>query len=1250
MYKFLKITGYVFLSILLCLYLTFLFILPKAINVNTYKSQIQQSVKDNTELVVDFDNIEVLTTPFLEAGAKVKNLSVKLPDGSILFSADSIKGKVFLPSLLWLSVRVTGAEVNSPYLNVEIMNGEKFKVSKIYEDIINKQRAERRANPQKNIEEENSLPFDISKIKVFVPNFKLNNYNVVVNDLKAKHKLTLCGEDLKLGYYNGEYAKLKTNAKFLSDDVVNITANLDIASFIPKFTPSEVEEDDEAVFALPFINPVLAYRDYNLKSDINSKITVKQNKKDKKISAKGYLNIDNTTLTLSGLELPKSYFNVLAKGQTLDIDTNLYVTDVENLALSGQINYGKKPYTDISVKASKLHFANILTIVKAYMDTIHIKNGIENMSASGYLQSDFRVKTDFKSLESQGNFVIRDGNIYDRNVGLLFENINANFLLDNNMLQVKDTHVLINKHPLSVSGKIDETSLADVKVNADRIPLKGLYLAFAPKDIKNSYNLNSGCLTLKAKLTGEIKELIALAKVEVEDFVFTDKLSNFVVSNKSARFGIINTPDLLRGKFKNQGFRLTIPATKSVIYNDLLVADIDDKDIILKDSSINLNAKSNVNFNAKVLNYLANPDVKMVADGILYDMDLKTLVGDSIAPYLHSKGGIPLKVNFGSKGKKMKAVVQLQSDAESFITPVTIDQFRGKNILAQLLIEKNADVIKVYKSGLFVRKSHAKFRDELSTNLLNAKEIVGVRAMVSNLSTTPFINLLKITLKEDLNGTICVFPKSRFTASGKIHAYGKIEEPKFFGSFNLRNISIPELLTHIRNVTLEMNVSDIVLNLRDIVANGSDFNVDILTNLSLLKNSKIKDIRLNSRLIDLDKLMQVSSVVLNNLPKSQSSSASEPADIPVEVQNGSINIRKITTGDIVVKNTTGKLSLFDNVLYLRNLQTHPIGGNVIGDASMNLVTTDMSAKLVGSGFDMEKVMLDAMQMKDMLSGDMNFIADVSLSGATMLEQMKSLKGYVDFNIKNGQLGPFGKFENFLMAENIRENPFFSSTIGSIITNIVTIDTSHFNTLYGHLTFKDGFAEISPIKSQGNVMSMYIAGKVGLIDNSADLKLRGKLGSMISDSLGPLANINPVNLIKNTPGLNVVAAKTFAIFCESVSQEEMDALPELSDKSDDYATKFQIVLRGDTRKPLKMIKSFKWLALNSDIESAQNFVDTIPIPAEGEENLSVDELIKLRAEQANAVETSRAVDNEETNNNEKSSLFDKLKGKFSKEDK
>ena len=446
---------------------------------------------------------------------------------------------------------------------------------------------------------------------------------------------------------------------------------------------------------------------------------------------------------------------------------------------------------------------------------------------------------------------------------------------------------------------------------------------------------------------------------------------------------------------------------------------------------------------------------------------------------------------------------------------------------------------------------------------------------------------------------------------------------------------MPELFTNIRDIDIGISSKDLKIGIKDVNANGSDFNIDILSSLKNLAESKISTVRVNSRLINLDKLTEITEAMTEILPQQPAQATN--ADIPIEVLDGSINLNRIKTGDMIVRNTTSKISLAKNTLYLDNLKTHPIGGYVEGKAAVNIVTYELMAKVQGRGFDMEKVLLVTMQMKDMLSGDMRFIADIKLKGLELEEQLKTLKGYVDFDIKDGQLGPFGKFENFLMAENLRENAFFSSTIGSIIKNIVTIDTSHFNNMFGHLTFNDGFAQISPIKTQGDVMSMYIAGKIGLVDNSADMKTRGKLASTFSDSLGPLANINPVNLVKNTPGLNIVAAKTFSIFCEQVSTEEMEALPSLAEnKSDDSATKFQIVLRGDTRKPLKMIKSFKWLALDSEIESAQNFVDTMPIPQTGEENLSVEEIIQIRNLQKTQTRPAETVDKKQSK-----SLFKKI---------
>ena len=123
--------------------------------------------------------------------------------------------------------------------------------------------------------------------------------------------------------------------------------------------------------------------------------------------------------------------------------------------------------------------------------------------------------------------------------------------------------------------------------------------------------------------------------------------------------------------------------------------------------------------------------------------------------------------------------------------------------------------------------------------------------------------------------------------------------------------------------------------------------------------------------------------------------------------------------------------------------------------------------------------------------------------------------------------------------------------------------------------------------------------------------------MISNALGPIAQVNPVNLVKVTPGLNVVMAQAFSIFCEQVTPEEMAVLPKLSGNDDDMATKFQIVLRGDVNKPLKLVKSFKWLALSSDIENAQNFVSTLPDPSiiDDPQNATIEAILQAQQELA-----------------------------------
>lgn len=1222
MKKFLKISGCVLGGLLIVLYAAFLFVVPHVINPDTYKNDIQNLVLENTGLKLDYGKVKIITNPLLEAGVKIKDIKVSLPDGSNVVSMDSFKGKVFIPSILWRTVRVSCAKVVNPKLNIEILpDGSQFKAVRVYEDLVNERRKDKLLHPEKYAKSEiKELPIDISKIRINIPAVKLKNYSAVISDMQTTHKLTLKGEEVKLGYNNGEFARIKADAVLLNDDQTNITANVNIDTALPEIKlPEKEEEDLEAVYSIPFVNPVEVYRNYNLKSNVNSKLKIRKDSKGSHLNIKGFLNVDDTSITLSGLELPKSHFRLIAKGHLAEIDSNLYVTSKDYINLFGKINHGKKPSLDLTLKSTKIYLNNLLNVVKAYFASVNVISDIDKMQADGYFLADATMKTNFKKMESDGYVIVRGGKVSDSNIGLLFDDIKANIIASDNVINISNTHLLINNRPVDVSGKITPSSFVNLDVKGDKIPLVPLYKAFIPSNIKKNYNLQSGNVSLKANLNGDMKDLTAFVKTDVDNFILSDYKNLFKVINNNMRFGAVAYENHISAIAKNNGFSLFLPHIQSVIKSNNLSVDIDKNKIAIKPSEILFNNNSKIMISGALEDYLSKIKADFKAGGNIDVRDLGVLVGNVALPYYEYHGFIPVKALLEGKIDNMKIIAQAKSDRTNYFTPVNIKELVGNDTIMQLKLHKHGNTIKLEDSGIYYKPAGSEFGDNLGRNMLFAKELVTLKAIISNINFQPFISMIKLSIPHELEGSPVILKRTRFSADGNLFVYGKPSNPVIKGNFVIKNIIVPELYSHIAQVLVDVGSKTITFNANRINLNGSLLKLSGKTNWDILLDKKLYDIKLSSIYIDVNKVLKVVDAINKVMPSPSEAVAKTPGkemNIPLEILSGDVRLRKIVMDKIFVDNTTADIALLKNIFYLNNLKTSPLGGYVAGKASMDLIETIVNTEVSGKNFDIEKILAEVLEMKDLLSGNMNFVAKLSLKGLELEQQLRSLQGTVDFNIKNGQLGPFGKLENFIMAENIRENAFFSSTIGSVITNLVTFDTSRYNELYGHLDLADGVAEVSPIKSQGNVMSMFIAGKVNLLNNTADLKVRGKLASAFSDKLGPLANLNPINIVKSTPGLNIVMVKAFALFCEEISEEEMKALPALGEgKSDDNATKFQIKLKGDTRKPLKMIKSFKWLALNSEMQNAKDFVDTLPTPEAGEEGMSVEELIELRKVQA-----------------------------------
>ncbi len=1188
---FLKIFGVTLGILLIGLYLSFLFLLPK-FDINQFKGEIQKIAKEQANLDINFENATIITTPLLGIGAKADDISVKLPDGSVLFSAKNAKGRIALPSLLLLTVKVSCAEITSPYINIEIVDNKAFKIVNLLEDILNSKDAVLEETEQ--IAQTNTTGwFNPAWIKIKVPCVKLTDYKVLINDLKSKHYLTLKGEELKLAYLNGKIFKLKTYAEFFSDENKNITANLDINTFIPPAVELDEEDDEAQRIEIPFINPVSMYRNYDLKSNIDAKIRLRE--RCKNIVSFGHLNIDGITLKLSNLQLPESYFHLKTKGYLAEIDSNINLLNSQNINLLGKLNYSRNPKFDMNIKTNEIYFNDIIILSKALLDSLHIKNDLDKVKMAGYTKADTHIKTNFKTLISNGQIEVKDGALTIKGVGNVISSLKALITLNNNILEIKDTSLNLAGAKVLAQGKIDEHSVADINIKTEKISLPTLYNAFAPEDIKTAFNFASGNFILNLDIKGKLNNAVAKLGLMLDDLNISDKSKSFILTNKKLNANISCDKKDLIGNVQNDGFKFALPATKSNIALPTFTLNIAQGNISIPENNLIINNNSKIAFQGTIKDYVKLSDIDLNANGKIASNDLLNIIGKDFASFFISRGEPSINLSLTGNAKKQTFDAEILANKDNCFTPINITALRDKTTALRTTVDFKNNRIKIKNTGIFTKNI---VTDEKGNQNTVYNEILGIDGTIVGNN----INLLKITMPQPIRFSIQAFKDSMADIKGHLFIFGDTASPRFRGEYTIKALTIPDLMLTMENCALGFKGKELVAKVKNLLVNGSDFEIDTALSLIPAATININELSVNSNIVDADKLMQVSEKAMKMLPAQPNTAKTTPqppADIPVIIKNGHFNGKTLKSGAIVTGQTNTDFTLYKNILTLNNLKTNVFDGVVRGNVSMNLITSLITAKVNGENLDVQKALLQAAAMDNMLYGTAKFNADLSLKGATYEEQMKTLKGTVDFKVKDGQFGPFGKLENLIIAENIRESEFFQTTLGSVIDSLTSVDTTHFNTLSGNLTFNKGIANINPITSIGDALSLKIFGEMDLLKNTVDMKVRSRLTSTIANLLGPLNIINPINLMNATGGMNVVTAKAFSLFCEAVPQEEMDSIPPFENGYiDANSTKFQLVVRGDLAKPLTLVKSFKWLALAADIEQANSFVNLLPTDKNG----------------------------------------------------
>ncbi len=293
------------------------------------------------------------------------------------------------------------------------------------------------------------------------------------------------------------------------------------------------------------------------------------------------------------------------------------------------------------------------------------------------------------------------------------------------------------------------------------------------------------------------------------------------------------------------------------------------------------------------------------------------------------------------------------------------------------------------------------------------------------------------------------------------------------------------------------------------------------------------------------------------------------------VLKGKGTLMKFVSGGIVAENLAADFNLLNNVFYLQNLTGDAFDGKIKGNISYNIVNGFIGVKFSGFEMDAQKSIAGAAGLKNALSGKLKFNADVTLHGATDVEMMKNLKGKADFEINDGTLGNIGRFENFLLAQNLQSNSIIKAALSSVSALPAIKNTAEFKTISGNLVFNNGWVKLNPVKTSGPSMAYYITGQYNLLNATANVIVLGRISADVVSILGPLGDLSVTKLTAYIPKFGALTGNLINALTSDPKNENVSAIPQLSSGNKNYKD-FKVVFNGGVESK-SSVKSFKWLS-------------------------------------------------------------------------
>ncbi len=581
------------LSIAAGVYAVFL-ISPLILNpiIEGYIPKINGEIHKATGLVSNLDGVKVVTTPKLTAGLKVKKFTLLTPDNEQVFDSDNFQVKMSLIPLLARKIEIDVIQLENAEVYLKINDDGSFEVAKYFP-----QTEEKSPEKNENVEQQNlSLPLGL-KISNHLPDIKSGGYSITF--VNGEDKYVISGDKTEItDFILNKSVKVKASGKAVFKDreqfkynlaVLNkIMPDLDLNELItnPQVQEEEKQKESEPVNITEIFKGL--YKS-NLTANADADLTI----------AKDCITGKAAVTNLSILNLPPSDVNVEFKGDSINILSNIYTEKNELSKIDGYIKTGKSPKIDMNFE-SKAEIANILRIIKDVALIFNIKD-LQTLSANGKIDADFNIKSDMKTVKSNGYLKIPSANVYYGLYNIGVDNINADTELSNNNINIKNIGFSVLKQPLKFYGTISEDAVSDLHLTADKLNLKGLLVALGQGALLKDNNINSGLISMNVDITGRLDKINPLVKLSINNIDIKNLPSNTTLKAPQTTVNITSDGKTFSGNAESSNVWLLNPAAAVSIPK--INANIKPEEIEITKTPVQIE-KINTTVSGKIQNYL----------------------------------------------------------------------------------------------------------------------------------------------------------------------------------------------------------------------------------------------------------------------------------------------------------------------------------------------------------------------------------------------------------------------------------------------------------------------------------------------------------------------------------------------------------------------------------------------------------------------------------------------------------------------